>query len=221
MGVPYGELVGGWPTPWKKGVRWVRQIGSSQLLGNIKNVPKHQPGRVFASQNLMLGCCGYDRLWARYFVKIVWCYVGSEQTICEVVLTGNKSMVRQGTEWYARTPGWLPGPCSWNPWRKRFNQRPLGKVMTFGIRWSCSLTKSLFCGWTPRSVAGYGWLNPTIYIYIYCSYSQNKYHTHTFPSCHIDTCRDHTCFCRQKSHAHISTFSPTSEILAGRIATFA
>ena len=127
MGVPYGELVGGWPTPWKKGVRWVRQIGSSQLLGNIKNVPKHQPGRVFASQNLMLGCCGYDRLWARYFVKIVWCYVGSEQTICEVVLTGNKSMVRQGTEWYARTPGWLPGPCSWNPWRKRFNQRPLGK----------------------------------------------------------------------------------------------
>lgn len=42
-----------------------------------------------------------------------------------------------------------------------------GKVMTFGIRWSCSLTESLFCGWTPRSVAGYGWLNPTIYIYIY------------------------------------------------------
>jgi hypothetical protein len=148
-------------------------------LGNIKNVPKHQPGRVFASQNLMLGCCGYDRLWARYFVKIVWCYVGSEQTICEVVLTGNKSMVRQGTEWYARTPGWLPGPCSWNPWRKRFNQRPLGKVMTFGIRWSCSLTKSLFCGWTPRSVAGYGWLNPTIYIYIYIALIVKINITHT------------------------------------------
>ena len=102
-----------------------------------------------------------------------------------------------------------------------------GKVMTFGIRWSCSLTESLFCGWTPRSVAGYGWLNPTIYIYIYIyivlivKINITRTPTHTFPSCHIDTCRDHTCFCRQKSHAHISTFSPTSEILAGRIATFA
>ena len=39
------ELVGGWAQPpWKI---WVRQIGSSsQLLGKIKNVPNHQPGKI-------------------------------------------------------------------------------------------------------------------------------------------------------------------------------
>jgi hypothetical protein len=38
----WSPLVGGWPTlpPWNI---WVLQIGSSSLLGKIKNVPNHQP----------------------------------------------------------------------------------------------------------------------------------------------------------------------------------
>lgn len=88
-------------------------------------------------------------------------------------------------------------------------------VVLFIDKISVLRMNSPICGWLRLVKPHY------LHIYIYIALIVKINITHTFPSCHIDTCRDHTCFCRQKSHAHISTFSPTSEILAGRIATFA
>ena len=92
----------------------------------------HQTGHENNAASLNVSKCEHITAiysWHRSFVSQAW--------------SCSTRIVRQGTEWYARTPGWLQGPYSWNPWCRTSASGP-------GVVYSTTVAgriNSQICGW--------------------------------------------------------------------------